>query len=113
MARKRKTRKRVKRKKVVRKKSPFSTVMVAVIIIIIIAAIFISASNVETTIEDACINSGGTVVTSLCCRTTSDFPDMCLIGPCGCSPANSHEVNICDCGEGKCWDSNIEECVNL
>lgn len=114
MARKRKTRKRVKRKKVIRKKSPFSTVMIAVIIIIIIAGIFISASNVEpTTIEDACVNSGGTVRTQLCCKSASDFPNMCLVGPCACSPTNSHQVKICDCGEGKCWDSNIGECVTL
>ena len=64
-------------------------------------------------LEQACVNSGGTVRTSLCCLSTNDFPNLCLIGPCGCSPENSHEVKICDCGEGKCWDSNRQECVNF
>jgi len=54
--------------------------------------------------EQACINSGGTVRTSLCCLSTGDFPNMCLIGPCGCSPENSHEVKICECPEDQCFD---------
>ncbi len=56
--------------------------------------------------EKSCINSGGTVSTSLCCKEVSDFPNLCLIGACGCSPENSHEIKICDCGEGKCFDGN-------
>ena len=59
--------------------------------------------------EQACLDSGGTVETAMCCLTTSDFPDTCVIGACGCSTENSHEVNICNCGEGKCFDST--ECV--
>jgi len=57
-------------------------------------------------LEQACLNSGGTVRTSLCCLSTGDFPNLCLIGPCGCSPENSHEVKVCDCGEGKCFDGS-------
>jgi len=64
-------------------------------------------------LEQACIDSGGTVKTSLCCLTTDDFPNMCLVGPCGCSQANSHNVKICDCGEGKCWDTNRAECISV
>lgn len=56
--------------------------------------------------EQACIASGGQVKTSTCCQTTSDFPNSCLVGPCGCAPAYSHEVKICDCGEGKCFDGS-------
>jgi len=56
--------------------------------------------------EQACINAGGTVRTSLCCKATDDFPNLCLVGPCGCSPENSHEVKICECPEGKCFDGN-------
>lgn len=56
--------------------------------------------------EWGCISSGGTVATSLCCQSVGDFPNTCGIGPCGCAPANSHEVNICDCGAGKCFDGN-------
>ena len=56
--------------------------------------------------EQSCIDSGGTVRMSLCCMSTDDFPNMCLIGACGCSPENSHEVKVCDCPEGKCFDGN-------
>jgi peptidoglycan hydrolase-like protein with peptidoglycan-binding domain len=59
--------------------------------------------------EQACIDSGGEVSTSLCCESTSDFPDLCVIGACGCAPENSHEVKICDCGTDKCFDGI--ECV--
>lgn len=58
--------------------------------------------------EQACTDSGGAVRTSLCCEATGDFPNLCLVGPCGCSPDNSHEVKICDCGEG-CFDGS--KCV--
>jgi len=61
--------------------------------------------------EELCKNSGGTVKTQLCCKSVSDFPDTCLIGACGCSEENSHEVKICDCGEGNCWDSNKVKCI--
>ena len=66
--------------------------------------------NGEKTIEDKCEESGGTVTNSTCCLSTEDFPDLCLIGPCGCAPEDSHEVQICDCGEGKCFNGN--ECVD-
>lgn len=64
----------------------------------------------ELSTEQKCINSGGTVRTALCCLSTTDFPNTCLIGACGCSPANSHEVKVCECQEGKCFDGN--RCVN-
>jgi len=65
----------------------------------------------ETGFEKACIDSGGTVQTGSCCLSADDFPDTCLIGACGCSPENSHEVKICDCGEGECWSSTENGCV--
>ncbi|MGC9310308.1 MAG: hypothetical protein ACP5E4_01135 [Candidatus Aenigmatarchaeota archaeon] len=70
-----------------------------------------------------CINSGGVVTTSLCCKSAGAFPNTCVIGACGCSPENSHEVDFCECGGGKCFDgqkcvavggaeiSSFEECV--
>jgi len=64
---------------------------------------------VEDRREEACLKFGGQVTTSLCCKSTEDYPNLCLIGPCGCSPENSHQVKICDCGEGKCF--NGETCV--
>jgi len=60
--------------------------------------------------EQACIDSGGTVETAMCCLTTSDFPDNCLVGACGCAPENSHEVKICDCGPDKCFNGST--CVS-
>lgn len=60
-------------------------------------------------VGEACVNSGGEIVTSLCCKSSSDYSNLCLIGSCGCSPENSHEVKICDCGSEKCFDG--KECV--
>ncbi|MGB2762314.1 MAG: hypothetical protein WBC21_02095 [Minisyncoccales bacterium] len=94
-----------------------SKTIIAIIIIIIVAGlgylVYQSTLAPEelTEKEQACINSGGTVSTSLCCKATSDFPNLCLIGPCGCSPENSHQVKICDCGHDKCF--NGSECVFL
>ena len=53
---------------------------------------------------EACLDSGGEVKISLCCKSSGDYPNLCLVGPCGCSQEGSHNVNICDCGEGKCFD---------
>ena len=58
--------------------------------------------------EKACIDSGGTVTTANCCTSASDFPNLCAIGPCGCASGYSHEIKICDCGDG-CWDGT--KCV--
>ncbi len=91
------------------------------IILIIIAIIVIAgigywvyqsmvASKELTEKEQACTDSGGTATTSLCCRATSDYPNLCLVGPCGCSSENSHQVKICDCGPDKCF--NGSECVS-
>jgi hypothetical protein len=91
-------------------------IILIVIAIIVIAGIgyWIYQSTIEpkeiTEQEQVCIDSGGEVRTSLCCKATSDFPNMCLIGPCGCSPDNSHEVKVCDCGPGKCFDGS--KCVS-
>jgi len=59
--------------------------------------------------EKSCLNAGGQVSSSSCCKSTGDFPNLCLIGACGCSPAESSEVKTCDCGQGKCFDG--KECV--
>ena len=54
--------------------------------------------------EQSCINARGNVSTALCCLSVGDFPNTCLIGGCGCSPQNSHEVKTCDCGVDKCFN---------
>jgi len=59
--------------------------------------------------ELSCTNSGGTVATSSCCLSTSDFPSNCVIGACGCAVGDSHDVKTCNCGQDKCFDGN--KCV--
>lgn len=66
--------------------------------------------EVSDKLEKACLNSGGKISTSLCCLSVSDFSSNCLIGGCGCSPDNSHQVKTCDCGQNKCF--NGEKCVS-
>jgi hypothetical protein len=93
----------------------FKKIILIVITIIVILGVsyWVYQSKPEglTEIEKACINSGGTITTGLCCKSTGDFPNLCLIGPCGCSPENSHQVKICDCGEDKCFNGG--ECLYL
>ena len=62
------------------------------------------------TLIKACKNSGGTIATSTCCDSASSFPNLCLIGACGCSPDNSREIKVCNCQEGKCFDGKT--CVS-
>jgi len=59
-------------------------------------------------LESSCTQSGGTVMTALCCGLTStgDFPPNCAIGGCGCAPSASHEVKICSCPNGLCFDGH-------
>jgi hypothetical protein len=73
----------------------------------------ISTEGEKVSLDGACTTSGGNVTVQMCCKSAEDFPSTCLIGACGCSPENSHEVKVCDCGEGKCWDSNQNTCVGL
>jgi hypothetical protein len=74
-------------------------IIVALVIIVTGCWIYLSVNK-----ELVCSLSGGTVATSLCCKTTADFPNTCLIGACGCSPEYSHEVKVCDCGMDKCFN---------
>lgn len=61
-------------------------------------------NTVADPLEKACLDAGGKVATSSCCKIAGDFPNLCLIGSCGCSFENSKEVKTCECGEGKCFD---------
>jgi len=84
--------------------------MKKIIILILIVIVIIGGLGYwfyQTKKEQTCVLSGGIIKTSLCCNLTSDFPNTCLIGVCGCSPAYSHQVKSCDCGEGKCFNGHI------
>jgi hypothetical protein len=54
--------------------------------------------------EQRCLQSGGTVATAQCCKSVGDFPNLCASGACGCAPWYSHEVRVCNCGSGRCFD---------
>jgi len=58
-----------------------------------------------------CLVSGGGVSRALCCNSAADFPDTCVVGACGCPPADSHEVSTCECGPGRCFDRTRGACV--
>jgi hypothetical protein len=40
----------------------------------------------------------------MCCANTGDFPNTCAIGACGCPPGASHEVRLCACAAGSCFN---------
>ncbi|MBM4345724.1 MAG: hypothetical protein FJ100_20310 [Deltaproteobacteria bacterium] len=58
-----------------------------------------------------CVVAGGTVETQNCCKATADFPNLCAIGACGCSPDNSKATLVCKCPDGKCFDG--KSCVKM
>ena len=97
--------------------------MVIVLVAIGVGAFYFLPSNVlhpapstqtttssATSKQNACANSGGIIDYSNCCKSASDFPNNCAIGACGCSLENSHQVKVCQCPAGKCWDGN--SCVS-
>lgn len=78
---------------------------------------FIVENGIISQVPDAefdgnnCLKSGGRITTTLCCQSVSDFPNTCMIGACGCSPVYSHQVQACECQEGKCFDGS--QCVDI
>jgi hypothetical protein len=69
--------------------------------------------------QAGCLLSGGTVGGAVCCLSSNDYPNTCLIGACGCSAENSHGVKTCNCPDGKCFNGtacvtrigSFRECV--
>lgn len=59
----------------------------------------------------ACTNSGGILGTTQCCNSASNFPNTCNVGACGCALAYSHNITVCNCGAGRCF--NGTSCVPL
>ena len=76
------------------------------ILFMVLSLFLITGCTQKSDVNKACTDSGGVVKTAMCCNSASDYPNTCLIGACGCSPDNSHEVKTCDCGEGKCFDGS-------
>jgi hypothetical protein len=54
--------------------------------------------------DNGCVESGGAVSTAKCCQSSGDFPNTCMVGACGCAPEYSHEVSVCVCPDGMCFD---------
>jgi hypothetical protein len=54
--------------------------------------------------DTGCVESGGAVSTANCCQSSSDFPNTCMVGARGCAPEYSHEVSVCVCPDGMCFD---------
>lgn len=69
----------------------------------------IQKTEVKSNQEQSCFDSGGVVLTSLCCKSSNYFPNSCIIGACGCSIDDSHMIKTCECGTGKCFDG--EKCI--
>ncbi|MDX2166251.1 MAG: hypothetical protein SF182_04285 [Deltaproteobacteria bacterium] len=63
-----------------------------------------TATPTPNPLAQACVDAGGTVTTRLCCSGQSDFPSTCGIGACGCSPAASRLLPLCECPDGSCWN---------
>ncbi len=84
-----------------------TTIAIAAIVLAILITVIVHWEELvsqASDIERACLASGGIVRNAPCCKSAGDFPNLCLIGACGCSPDNSHEVKVCDCGSDKCFD---------
>lgn len=60
--------------------------------------------------QQACLDSGGQVMTITCFCPAPDFPNNCGIGGCTCPPTQSHQILSCDCGTGRCFDGTT--CVS-
>jgi len=84
-------------------------ILIIIIVIVSVAGYLFYNQNRSGPAYQACIESGGEVIQMNCCKSVDDFPNQCKIGACGCSPENSHKIQTCDCGSGKCF--NGEECI--
>jgi hypothetical protein len=60
-----------------------------------------------------CLQTGGTESTRLCCLGAGPFPDTCRVGPCACPPDASHNMRVCECGVGRCYDSQPGGCIDV
>lgn len=72
---------------------------------------FCVQSGTSVSLEQDCTESGGQVATSSCCLSASDFPNLCLVGACGCAVTNGHDIKVCNCAVDKCF--NGKKCVDF
>ncbi len=63
--------------------------------------------------EQACLRSGGTVTPMQCCNSVRDFPDLCLAGAWGCAAGDSHQIRVCTCGTGMCFNGTACVAVEI
>jgi hypothetical protein len=85
------------------------TIIIVILVVIVVLALVVTYTQMSSPVsgkDQGCTNSGGAVGTSQCCKSSGDFPNTCLIGACGCALTNSHEVKVCNCPAGKCFDGN-------
>ena len=54
--------------------------------------------------DKKCTSSGGRIELASCCGNVGDYPNTCAIGACGCAPQDSHQVKICTCLMGQCFN---------
>ena len=71
----------------------------------------LSPECIESEARYMCWLSDGNVETRSCCKSVGDFPNLCLVGACTCTPENSHEVLVCQCPEGYCWNGVDDGCL--
>ena len=75
-----------------------------------IAAIAVLSSCGGKSAESGCTDSGGTVSGLSCCVSVADFPASCnQVGPFLCACAELHQIKMCNCPTGKCFDGT--QCV--
>lgn len=90
-------------------KKVYLILIIIIGVVSIVGYLFYNQSESSNALEEACLSSGGKVITANCCASVDNFPNQCNVGACGCSPQESHEIKVCDCDSGKCF--NGKKCV--
>jgi len=65
-------------------------------------------ASADASPADRCTATGGVVATVLCCNSVPDFPSSCVPGVCSCPPADSYDIQTCDCqSAARCFDPQL------
>lgn len=86
-----------------------AVIAVAIVALFVLGNIGFGGGTLKTELEAACISSGGTIEHATVCTNYGYFTNNCISGINGCTPSNSHSVESCKCGVGKCF--NGKQCV--